>query len=416
VILFNNLKIVYFIQVEPFGESMLPFLDAINPFNPCFTVADFEDALIDINGILIKTDSSSLPPQEKNLLLEKAFHLALVCLNASGKQKTDKQLSFQLAEILRQYAVLYCHDNTFAAKQLLVIAFNLHLYTIGIFNECFDLKNYSSLEDLKKQCEADPQFCYAMEQSVLTMSIDRCVSLAYTDSFLQPSPKKRLYSLAETSRWLGHCYQHLNQTQTLIPQNNHHFSQLFHLSEALHLFIDDESSKTALADLYIQAWSFMHLEACQLYEKALALDPSTEMQVKTALMQSEILFSNGRKKEAASFMQKALASAEKLENNPFLLFSLHDHCASYYMDPEMLDLKAAETHFSKAFQYAEGTEWIPFAIFNMRYAEFKYLMGEYASAKQLIEHSLSTIRKHPHCQCPFLYQAEAMKLIIEKGA
>lgn len=402
----------------------MSFLEALNPWSSCLSVTDFEDALIDIKGILTAVDSE-IPDLEKKVLLEKAFQLTVTCLNASSKQKTDKQLSFLLAETLRQYSTLCYHDNYFAAKQLLVIAFNLHLYTIGIFNECIDLKNYPSLEDLKKQSESNPLFSAAMEHSILTMSIDRCISLAYTDSFLQHSPKRRLYSLAETARWLGHCYQNINETQAVNSENDLRFSQLFHLSESLHLFIDDETSKKALADLYFQAWPFMHQrknssdisETCQLYEKALVLDPSTEMQLKTAMIRFATLFANGRKNEALPFMLKALTDAEMLEEtakNRFLLFSLHDHCARYHMDTESLNIQAAEESFSKACQYRHGKEWLPFALFDMRYAEFKYVTGEFEPAKRLIESSLSTLRKQPFSNHPFLHQAEALKSIIDK--
>lgn len=413
---------------------MLPFLEALNPWNSCFTVTNFEDALIDIADILKTIDPTSnqntqaLSYQEKKSYLEKAFNLAVVCLNASSKQKTDKQLSFFLADILRQYATLCYHDHYFAAKQLLVVSLNLHLYTIGVFNECIDLKHYPSLEDLKKQSEANPLFFYAMEQSILSTSTDRCVSLAYKDSFLQPTPKKRLYSLAETTRWLGHCYQNINQTKTICNENDLRFSQLFGLSESLHLFIDDEYSKHALADLYVQAWPFMHQRkhpldiqgTCQLYEKALTLNPSTEMQMQVAMKRFLTLFSNGQKKEATPFIQKALELSSKIEDkeeNRFILFSLYDTCASYRMDPETLDLKDAGLYLTKAYQYVnqckiDGREGLPIALLEKRYAEYKCVMGEFKAAKEMIERSLTALRKQPQSQLPYLYEAEALKRVM----
>ena len=75
---------------------MLRFLEAINPRNSCFTVTDFEDALIDIHSILKKIDplvkNEIIDPQSSQDTkkgLETAFLLTLKCLNATRQQNSN---------------------------------------------------------------------------------------------------------------------------------------------------------------------------------------------------------------------------------------------------------------------------------------------------------------------------------------
>lgn len=415
---------------------MLRFLEALNPWNSCFTVTDFEDALVDINSILKKIDlaskdtSHSPSHAQTKQMLETAFSLTASCLNATRKQKPDTELTFLLAEILRHYASLCYHENYFSAKQLLLVSFNLHLYSIGIFNECIDIRDYMSLENLRHQSEIKPNLFTTMEESVLTTSMDRCMTLAYTSSFAQYSPKNKLYCIAETARWLGHCYQHLDQTTQLSTENELRFSNLFVLSESLHLLADNEESKACLADLYYQAWPFMYKRknpedfkgACQLYEKALYYDPSKEMQAKVANQRFLILFDHKQKSEALSQISKAILAAETLEDSDehrLLLASLYDNYASYLMDPDALNLEHAEINLARTSKYAaqsraNGKDYLQFAFYDLRFAEFKFVSGEFKAAKELVERALTTIRKHPHSQAPHLVKAEAFRSLIDK--
>ncbi|HEV8052099.1 MAG TPA: hypothetical protein VGP47_06375 [Parachlamydiaceae bacterium] len=418
---------------------MLRFLEALNPWNSCFTATNFEDALIDIKVILNTVDcpsndhSKPSPTfREKKLLLEKAYNLATTCLNAAAKPKPDKELSFLLADILRQYATLCFDENYFGAKQILLIALNLHLYTIGIFNECIDIRDFLSLEDLKKQCEAKPALFRSMEDTILSTSPDRCMTLAYKDSFVRPPSEKRLYSLAETVRWLGYSYKSIDQNKTITPENDLRFSQLFGLSESLYLFIDDDESKHALADLYFQAWPFMHgrknpqdaAGIFQNYEKALFYDSSPEMQANIGNSLFVSLFENGQKSEALQVLKKAILGAESLEENErkqFLLSSLYDNYASYLMDPETLDLVEAGIYLQRVEAYVvrsrlDERDHLQFAFYDMRYAEYKLVMDEFDAAKEIIQRALNTIQKQPQSQQPHMIKAQALKSLIHKVA
>lgn len=413
------------------------FLEALNPWNSCFTATNFEDALIDINVILNTIDSPSNDPikspltiQEKKSLLEKAFKLAIMCLNASGKQKPDKQLSFLLAELLRQYATIGFDENYFGAKQILLIALNFHLYTIGVFNDCIEIRDFPTLKDLKRHSEAKLAHFRSMEESILSTSPDRCMALAYKDSFARPHREKRLYSFAETVKWLGYSYQNIDENKTVTRENDLRFSQLFGLSESLHLLIDNEDSRQALADLYFQAWPFMHQRkypqdtagTFQQYEKALAYDSSLKMQARIGNELFMALFANGKKAEALQVIRKAIFDAESLEDNEdkdFLLSCLYDNYASYLMEPETLDLKEAQLYMKKTAAYAskrkeEGRDHLQFALYDMRHAELKLVMGEFEAAKELVTRSINTLHKQPQSQYPHLLKAEALKSLINK--
>lgn len=417
---------------------MLQFIEALNPYHSCFTVADFDDALIDIQLILKKLESSSaneshalLSSDDQIDLLEKAFHFAAICLKATNKQKPDRQLTFLLADILRQYATLCYQENYFSAKQILVIALNLHLYTIDIFNECLDLRDVTSLDDLKKQCAANLNFFHTMEQSILSTSMERCLTLAYTHNFMQSSPQKKLFSLAETARWLGHCYQNISLTALSNPENELRFSQLFGLSEALHLLNDDEAGKHALANLYLKAWPFMLqqknppdvLEIFHFYDTALAYDSSREMQARVDYGRFFTLFSNGHASEALPFLQKAITLTEDLEvtdRQKFFLSTLYDSFAGYWMNPETLDLEQAKIYLEKAESYASqcramGKDRLEFALYDLRLAEFKFILGEFEAAGEIAERSIITLQKYPQSQQPHLIKAEALKSLIAKA-
>lgn len=416
---------------------MLRFLEALNPWNSCFTAINFEDALIDVNVILntlnpLSNDlvKSQHTLAEKKALLEKAFKLATMCLNAAGKQNPDKQLSYLLADLLRQYAALCFEDNYFGAKQILLIALNWHLYTIGIFDECIDIRNFPSLEDLKRHSEAKPTHFRAMEESILSTSPDRCMTLAYKDSFVRLHPEQRLHSLAETAKWLGYSYQNIDETKTVTPENNLRFSQLFGLSESLYLFINNKDSKKALADLYFQAWPFMHQRkhphditgAFNQYEKALAYDSSDEMQARIGNELFMALFESGQKSEAVKVIKKAISDVEGIEDSErkdSLLASLYDNYAHYLMDPETLDLEEAQKYMEKTQAYAskcrlEERDCLQFALYDMRYAEFKLLMDEFETAKELVGRALDTLHKQPQSQHPHILKAEALKSLIHK--
>jgi hypothetical protein len=417
----------------PFIGVAHSFFKALNPWSSCFTCSDFEDALTEIKMILKQLDFAShhdLSFKEKQHQLEKAFQLALLCLNAANKPNPDKDLSFLFADILLKYATLSHTENYFVSKQLYLFALQLHLYTIGVIQECLDLRDYVSLNDLKTHLANHPNVFAAFEQLIVSTSYERCAELARKESFIHFSSEHKLYSLAETARQLGYCYQQLDETKWNTENNNRRFSMLFGLSEALYLLLDNKKSHHGLADLYLNASPFMErrshpdhiLEVFQYYDKALAYDNSNEVQAKVALGRFWLLFSQGQKREAFSYLQLALSFVSVFEKNNqnLLLLSLYDGLVSYFMDPETIDLDQAENTYRKlsnlmAKSRAQGIDMLEFAIYSMKLAEFKLVKNEISSAQEEVTHALTTLQKHPFSQQSYIFDAEALNSFIAKS-
>lgn len=410
---------------------MFGFLEALNPWSSCFTINDHQVTLRDIALILKNIDPSTKNLRDTSAKLNDAFKLAAHLLRASSKiTQPDKQLSFLVADILTQYAKLCFEDNYSVSKEILLIALNYHFYAIGILNECIEIK-FLSVDELYNHCFSVSTLHPCMEQCILTTSMDRCLALAYTESFLQPSPNKRLFSLAETARWLGHCYQNLKPFQQTTEENDLRFAQLFPLTENLLLLNFNDESKRALADLYFEAWPFMHqrknpldIESiCQIYEKPLLYNPSHEMQARVAHMCFQTLFSNGKKAEALPFIQKAIVLAEKLEANDanrFLLFNIYDSYAGHLMDPESLDLEQADIYLDKVVEYTDecgalGDDHWKFAAYDLRYAELKFFTGNFKIAKDLVERALITLQNNRPNHEDLIIKADALKSLITKA-
>lgn len=408
-----------------YGESMLQCLKALKQ-HCCFTTVDFQDALLEIGVILEQTASFA----NKKEQLERAYALALTCLTANRKRQPDRQLAFLTAEILFQYGRLCFDESYFGAKQILLAALNMHFYAVKLLNECIDLRDFASLDALRSKGEAKSDLFEAMEHLIATMDVDCCVSLAYTDTLVQRSPAKRLLNLAQILRWLGHSYQNIDACKLPHPDNLARFEQLFNTSEALLLLADSEESKRELADLYYQAWPFMHQfkdpddveGVCALYETALTYDSSTEMQARVANMRFLALFSAGRKDESLPYIQKAIALAETLEDTPkhrFLLANFYHNFAGYLMTPETVDLEQAQACLQRVDDYATacraaGRDHLYFALYDMRLAELKMVQGDDETAKQIIARALATLQKHPHSQQPHLLKAEAIQSLINQ--
>lgn len=416
---------------------MLQSLEALNPFRWCFSATDYDDTLIEIEAILrtvtpmTGTEIALLDTAEKKQRLEKAYALAALCLNESGKHSPDKQLAFLFGDILWQYARECYEDSYIGSKQVLLAAANLHLYSIGLQDTCIDMRDFSSLEDLKHHGEKRLNLFASTEHLISSIDPDRYVSTAYTSTLAQSYPQRRMLSLAQTLRWLGHCYQNLDQTKTVNTENDRLFEHLFTTSESILLLADSELSKQALGDLYFRAWPFLHQRKqpndtdgiCALYDKALAYDDSKYRQAQVAQKHFQTLFAAGRMNEALVQIHKAIAMAKTLEDSEpvrFMLADLYHDYASYCLSPETLELDIAEINLNRAVGYADqrreaGADHLNFALYDIQFAEFKIVKGEFKEARMIAEHALETLRKHPQSQQPHIYKAEALKSYLEKS-
>lgn len=414
---------------------MLHCCEVFNPSRCFFTAHDFEDTLLTIDSLLKDYETRKADPKshfdraESKAVLEKAYSLALSCLNLSGKQgKPDKQLIFLLGDILRQYGHLCYTENFFISKQVFLAALNMHFYAIDMLNSCFDMQEFKSLEDLSKRADTKPNLFAVMEEHVLTTHVEGFVSAALSNTFALSYPTRRLLNVADNFRWLGHCYQHLDSYQAPKPVHDHLFRQLFSLSEGVLFLVDDERSRRELADLYFQASPYMHQRQkpedvqvlCGLFNKVLSCDSSPEMQIRVANMRFLFLFKAQQRDEARMYLQQALELSKGLpdnDQNQFLLANLHNNCAGYFMDPQTVDLERAQSHLNKALLYAAknraaGEDRFYFAIYDMRLAELKLVVGQYSQAKEAIERAIKTLQKNPESQQAFIGKAEALRSII----
>ena len=152
--------------------------------------------------------------QKKDKIVEQAYQLALSCLQLSAKkQKPDRQLCFLFADLLLQFGQVCFEESFLMSKQIFLAALNMHLYAIGLLNECIDMREFNSLEDLKKKGETLPRLFNNLEEWIVTTHSDHCMAAAYTDTFAQNEPKRRLFNFSQIVYWLGCCYQNVRQIQ-----------------------------------------------------------------------------------------------------------------------------------------------------------------------------------------------------------
>lgn len=411
-------------------------LRAISPFNCCFTTNDFDDAIVDIEMLLTdvsKDAYTSIPAAEleqKILKLEQGYSLAMRCLAELGNKKSDFQLTSLIADILSTYGRLNFETDVFAAKQILLASLSYHLYAIGLTDQGVDLEPFSSLKDLKEQCSTKAYLFDSIEHLAETTDPNSCLVAALKETFIQPFSQKRLMNFAQTLRWLGHSYQHLDTHKNISIKHEQLFANLFHASEGLFLLIDSPAVKEQLADLYYEAWPFMHQRLhpqdaagiYNLYNKALALNASPEMQARVANKRFLTLFLANQHDEAVKQIKKAIALAETVddtESNRFLLANLYFNYACALLNPKYFDIEQAEIHFNRASRFAtqsrdKGRDHIHFAIYDMRIAEFRLAKGELDAAKSAANRAYNTLNKFPHNQQPHILKAEALLSLINK--
>lgn len=229
---------------------MLRCLHTFNPIFWCFTEADFEDLILRVQVDMEKLngyENSALnqDPEEGRIVerLEKNFAIALHCLTCMNNNKPNRQLSFLIAEIIGKFGQISL-EKGIPCKEILLASLNMHLYSLGFTNDCFQIANYSSLADMKKTAAAgranDPSFT-SSEEFLHKMSVEDFVSQAYSNTFAQPCPDRRLLSLAKTIRWLGNASEHNEEGQP--------HTHLFALTEALLQIINNDESSKELAQL-----------------------------------------------------------------------------------------------------------------------------------------------------------------------
>ncbi len=387
-------------------------LEAIN-FGCCFfTTADYEDALLSIDNLLAQYRTYEMSTEtffdrdKKIQLLEKAYKLALHCLSATENRKPEPKLIFLIGDVVRLYAHLFFMAERSTCRSLSLISFDLQLYAMGMSNQCFDLCPFKTLHELQARLQRNIKLADSIEELMLTTHVDSYISTAFTHTLALSAPTKRLFALADTARLLCCCYQQEDGRQA----DEKRCELLFTLSEGLFLLMNDEVGTRELGGLYYQILSRQHRRKSPsdldglfaIYDKALAYDHSTEMQVKIANCCFAVLFNVDRKKEAITYLRQALLDIKMLadtEDSRYLIAEVHHHFAEYCLEPETIDLEEAERSLNIAVQYASqsrlvGIERKSFVAFDMHQALLKLVLGDLPMAKEAIMRAVNALQKH----------------------
>lgn len=402
---------------------MINLLNTLNPRTFFFTKTDFDHAIIDIQNLL---KSHPLNPTEKLSTqlewLEKAYASTTSCMHLA--KKNDKQSTFLLSEIFKRYGYLYLTINPEVSRQFLLAAFNMYNYTIDLTNTCLDIRNFPSLESLKKQSLENPRLFEVTEDLILSPEMDCLHVKVYENCLLQSTPNKRMTHLAQILHWLGRSYQHIDNYCKITPQNDCRFIQLFNLSESLFVLANDHETNQELSELYYYSLPFMHERenptdvdgTCAKYEKALFYDSSIEKQIKIAAMRFQVLFHGDNKKEAAIHIIKAFKLASTLPENQETIPLLADvYClyGTYIFECATHQIELAENYLNAAIQLANksrlaGYEQFRFAMYDIKIAELYTVMNNTNEAQSAIHRALNTLKKNPGCHQELLDYAKAL--------
>ncbi len=180
------------------------------------------------------------------------------------------------------------------------------------------------------------------------------------------TPEQRLF-LAQTLRWLGHCYQNIDTFKAISNENNDRFNFLYGSAEELLKLDNSESSKLELAELYYNTGFFMHLRekqgdylgACETYEKALGLNPSEAMQARVRNMRSRLRDAAGIKTTPEEFKNDVLEAYLKVptdQQDPFLIAMYYNNYAKMIICQSEPDLAVAEEALAHTVAYMEKAE------------------------------------------------------------
>jgi hypothetical protein len=425
------------------GADMLRSIESIYSILPlccCTPAVDVEDAIANIDFILKELkalpeqrspDSIKLQKEQKKQQLEKAYEQALQALSRCCKRTPDKRLALRMGDILAQFGRLCYEENYATCKQILLASLNTQFYAIGLIDDCLDISAFHTLQDLKKQGATKPNLFKFMDDLILSSHQDRCLSLIWTSKESNLLPEERMFVLAYTLRWLGHCFQNLDTYKEPHPTNDRRFEQIYHLCEAILLLADNNQCREELAELYYNAWPFMHGRKypndaegkCAIYDKCLAYNSEPEMRARVANMRFIILSGAGEKEKAAKYLKEAMAIREEMpesQQNGFLLANLRNNYAAHLMELNPPDLEEAEKYTRMAINYsaacrAHDEDNIYFAIYDSRLAKIMHLTGRNAEAMELIERAINTLKKYPESNHDLMEKTLAVKALITQS-
>ncbi|MCB1112410.1 MAG: tetratricopeptide repeat protein [Chlamydiales bacterium] len=174
-----------------------------------------------------------------------------------------------------------------------------------------------------------------------SLAMDHVILTTDKDVVLQAVRNRNLseedrFQLASTLRWLGHCYQNIDTTRCLSQDNLTRFHNLYHLAEKLLLLGDSKETRLELAELYYNAYPFMHqlenpedrIGAYHWYEKAMEYNSSNAMQVRVLNMKLRLLpFSPNERLDLQRQVLSLYLEIPECERDPFLVAMYRNNLA-----------------------------------------------------------------------------------------
>jgi hypothetical protein len=409
---------------------MLRCLSAINLTHCCFTTADLEDSLAEIEFTLGKLsiefthlDPMQLHCHKKELgsTLESVYEIAWHYLSHSSKVKPDKRLIFLIADILRRYAQLHFQDNYLVSKHVLSITMNLLLYSIGILSVPINLTPFHSLQEIAQEAAEEHKRSFqGIQETLQLISQEKITSTTVRSSLLSSFMDHRFFVLANTARLLALSYK-----QTDPSPNNSILTQLFTLSESLLLLIDNACNRKELAHLYFSSWPLFNAslknDAVALHEKILPHCNTPEMEAKVANKQYMIEFAAGNMEAAQKCIEHALSLGNSHPHSfsPYLLSTIHYNYGMLFLEPQNFDIEKARDFLKKAADFASlsreaGEERLYFATYDEQMAEIECLMGNFQEAKKYVETSLATLALYPKIDNTLEFKNLGINSLINK--
>ena len=349
----------------------------------------------------------------KKQQLEKAYQIAIDHLWGCSKTSPDKMLAFRLGEIIKEYGRLCYEENFQTSLVVLQAALNFQLYAIGMLKHSIDLRDFETLEELKMQASVRSDLFQFMDNLILDCDHASCLEHMYNKKYSRQFIHQKMYLMASTLRWMGHCCQNIDFYKKGTPQNDKRFEQIYYLSEALLLPCNDEESINERAELYYNAWQYLHLRkhpgdydgAAATYEKALELNRSPEMRARVANMRSIFMHSAQKYELAKQYQKEAMeirTSLPENEQNGFLYANLRNNYASFLLNQPEPDYAEAEKYLMMALRYStasrdhqEDHHYFAFYDFNM--ARVKMASNEFDAAESFVQKAIETLKKHPEC-------------------
>lgn len=298
-------------------------------------------------------------------------------------KKSDQQVA-QIQELYKNGRDLY-GKSFMESRNALLGSLYLQLTAINFIPQTIDVVN------------ADTDFTGV--DHILTTS--NKISLLERVQLNNFTAEQRLF-LAETLRWLGHCYQNIPAFKPVNEENNARFEFLYGAAEELLKLDDSETTHLELAELFYNTGFFMYLRknpedylgACGTYDKALKYNSSSAMLGRVENMRTILQEKAGITLTSEGYKTKVLdpyIALPEAEKDPFLVAMYHNNYASYLLkesEPDTAKIDQALSHTSAYMEKAERGEAPLHAYFGGFYtniAKLRIMQNDIPAAQEALQ-------------------------------